>query len=251
MIAPMAVLGADPVSFSVVFAAGFVSFASPCVLPLVPGYLAFVSGVGLSGARAERPPRVLDVALPTGAFVAGFAAMFAALGASAGLFGNVLLEHERALELIGGVFVIVMGALLLWLSIGRGVPDILLQERRLQLSRRPATLVGSAVAGVAFAIGWTPCIGPTLGAALTIAATGADPGLGAALLFVYALGLGIPFLIAGIFIQSATRAMGSLRRHVRVISAIGATILIGFGILLATGELTRITQQLSGYSPAL
>lgn len=239
-------LGADPVSFSVVFAAGFVSFASPCVLPLVPGYLAFVSGVGLAG-DGEGRTRTADVAIPTGAFVAGFAAMFALLGASAGLFGTFLLERQRALEVAGGVFVIAMGLLLL----GRGIPEFLMQERRLQLTRRPATLAGSALAGVAFALGWTPCIGPTLGAALTIAATGADPALGAALLFVYALGLGIPFLLAGLFVQTAARAMGVLRRHLQLISALGAIALIAFGVLLATGEMTQITQRLSGFTPAL
>jgi cytochrome c-type biogenesis protein len=239
-------LGADPVSFTVVFAAGFVSFASPCVLPLVPGYLAFVSGVGL-GAEEGRPSRVSDVAVPTGAFVAGFAVMFALLGAGAGLFGNFLLERQRALEVAGGLFVIAMGLVLL----GRGVPAFLMQERRLQLTRRPATLAGASIAGVAFALGWTPCIGPTLGAALTIAAAGGDPGLGAALLFVYALGLGIPFLLAGLFVQGATRAMGVLRRHVRAISTAGALALIVFGVLLATGEMTRLTQELSGFTPAL
>ncbi len=240
-------LGADPISFSVVFAAGFVSFASPCVLPLVPGYLAFVSSVGLSGHDAERPVRTADVAVPTAAFVAGFAAMFALLGASAGLFGNFLLERQRALEVAGGVFVIAMGLLLL----GRGMPQFLMQERRFRMARRPATLAGSALAGVAFALGWTPCIGPTLGAALTIAATGGDPALGAALLFVFALGMGIPFLLAGLFVQSATRAMGVLRRHMRLISATGAVVLIVFGVLLATGEMTQLTQRLSGFAPAL
>lgn len=240
-------LGADPISFSVVFAAGFVSFASPCVLPLVPGYLAFVSGVGLGTAEDGRPGRIADVALPTGAFVAGFAAMFALLGAGAGLFGNFLLERQRALEIAGGLFVIAMGLILL----GRGVPGFLMRERRLQLTRRPATLAGSALAGIAFALGWTPCIGPTLGAALTIAAAGGDPSLGAALLFVYALGLGIPFLLAGLFVQGATRVTGVLRRHVQVISTAGAVVLILFGVLLATGEMTRITQELSGFSPAL
>ena len=131
------------------------------------------------------------------------------------------------------------------------MPAFLMRERRLQLTRRPATLAGSALAGVAFALGWTPCIGPTLGAALTIAAAGGDPGLGAALLFVYALGLGIPFLLAGLFVQSATRAMGVLRRHVRAISTAGALALIVFGVLLATGEMARITQELSGYAPAI
>ncbi|MGI9539983.1 MAG: cytochrome c biogenesis CcdA family protein, partial [Miltoncostaeaceae bacterium] len=185
-------LGADPISFAVVFAAGFVSFLSPCVLPLVPAYLAFVSGVGLS-SDGDQIARRSDVTLPTGAFVFGFSVMFAALGASAGLLGStLLLEERRTFEIVGGIFVIAMGLILL----GRGVPKFLLQEKRLNISGKPATLAGSALAGVAFAVGWTPCIGPTLAAALTVAASSGAAATGAALLFVYSLGLGIPFLLA-------------------------------------------------------
>lgn len=236
-------LGSDPISFAVVFAAGFVSFASPCVLPLVPAYLGFVSGVGLG---SERPAR-RDVALPTAAFVTGFSLMFAGLGASAGLFGNVLLEERRTLEIAGGLFIVAMGLILL----GRRVPGFLLRERRFHLPTRPATLMGSTLAGVAFAVGWTPCIGPALAAALTIAAAGGDPGLGAALLFVYSLGLGIPFLLVGLFLHQATSVMGVLRPRVMLISQIGAVILIVFGVLLTTGDLSQLTARLSGISPAL
>ena len=107
------------------------------------------------------------------------------------------------------------------------------------------------VVGFAFALGWTPCIGPTLAAALTIAASGGQPALGAALLFVYALGLGLPFLLAGLFMQQATGAMGFLKRHLNVISTTGAVVLIVFGVLLATGEMAQLTTRLSGYAPAL
>jgi len=134
------VLGGDPISFAVVFSAGLVSFASPCVLPLVPAYIGFVSGVGLSD---QERPRRRDVALPTVAFVAGFSLMFAALGASVGLAGSALLEQRRALEIAGGILVVAMGLILL----GRGVPMLLMRERRFHLARRPATLVGSGLAG--------------------------------------------------------------------------------------------------------
>lgn len=231
-------LGPDPLSFVVVFAAGFASFASPCVLPLVPAYIGFVSGVGLG----EESPRRRDVALPTAAFVAGFSLMFAALGASVGLAGSALLERRRAIEIAGGILVIAMGLVLL----GRGVPAFLMRERRFQLARRPATLAGSGLAGVAFATGWTPCIGPTLAAALTIAANSGNAPLGAALLLVYALGLGLPFLIAGLFLHQATTAMAFLRPRLPLISALGAAVLIVFGVLLATGELATITARLAG-----
>lgn len=236
-------LGADPISFAVVFAAGVVSFASPCVLPLVPAYIGFISGVGLG----EEAPRRRDVALPTVAFVAGFSLMFVALGVSVGLAGSALLEQRRSLEIAGGIFVVAMGLLLL----GRGVPAFLLRERRVHLARRPATLIGSGLAGVAFATGWTPCIGPTLAAALTIAANGGDPVLGGALLLVYALGLGLPFLLAGLFLHQATAALAVVRPRLPMISAFGAVVLIVFGVLLATGEMTRITAGLGSFGTPL
>ena len=232
-------LGADPLSFMVVFGAGFVSFASPCVLPLVPAYLSFVSGAALEGEK----PAHRDVAIPTAAFVAGFAGMFTLLGAGAGLFGSTaLLTHRRGIEIVGGIIVEAMGLLLL----GRGVPAFLMRDRRRHLTKRPTTAAGAAVAGVAFAAGWTPCIGPTLAAALTIAAEQGQAGTGGALLFVYALGLGVPFMLAGLFLQRSTTAIGFLRVRLRLISRIGAGVLIAFGVLLATGELARLTARLSG-----
>ena len=230
-------LGADPVSFAVAFSAGFVSFASPCVLPLVPAYLSFVSGVGL----ADEKPRRRDVALPTAAFVGGFGAAFTALGAGAAFFGGALLTHRRSIELVGGIFVIIMGLLLL----GRGVPMFLMRERRIHLARRPVTLAGSALAGVAFAVGWTPCIGPTLAAVLTLAAQQGRAGIGAALLFTYSLGLGLPFLLAGLFIHGAATALAFLRRRLRIITAAGAVLLVVFGVLLATGEMARLSGELN------
>jgi cytochrome c-type biogenesis protein len=238
------VLGADPVSYSIVFAAGFVSFVSPCVLPLVPAYLGFISGVGFE----ERTSRRWAVVVPTLAFVAGFAAMFTLLGAGAGLFGrNVLLEHRHALEIIGGLFIVLMGLLLL----GKGVPMFLMRERRFHLTSRPATLVGASLAGAVFALGWTPCLGPTLGVALTLALTAGSAKVGASLLFVYSLGIGVPLLLTGLFFHQATTAMGFVKRHMRVVSAVGAVTLILFGVLVATGQMTIITAQLQTYTPAL
>lgn len=240
-------LGADPISFSVVFAAGFVSFASPCVLPLVPGYVGLVSGVGVEEQRRGLSASWRAIGPPTAAFVAGFSLMFALLGAGAGLFGDVLLDERRALEIVGGAFVIAMGLIL----IGRGIPRVLLTERRVGIPHRPSGLVGAGLVGVAFALGWTPCIGPTLAAALTIAAAGGDPPLGAGLLFVYGLGLGVPFLITGMFLRQTSGALGALRRHARAISVGGGAVMIGFGVLLATGALTRLSAELSSVSPAL
>jgi len=234
-------LGADPVSYSVAFTAGFVSFASPCVLPLVPAYLGVVSGVGFEDLERRR----WAVFFPTAAFVAGFSIVFMALGASVGLFGTYLLEQRRTLEIIGGLFIIAMGLVL----IGRGIPMFLQRDWRFHRAVRPATIVGAGLVGAAFAIGWTPCIGPTLGAALTLAAGSGSWFLGGSLLLVYGLGMGIPFLLAGLFFHQATVAMGFLKRHVRVISRVGAVVMIIFGILMVTGLMTRLNIDLQRFGP--
>jgi cytochrome c-type biogenesis protein len=236
-------LSADPVSYSVVFAAGFVSFASPCVLPLVPAYLGVVSGVGFDDFEKRR----WAVFFPTLAFVAGFSLVFMALGASVGFAGTSLLQHRHTIEIAGGLFVIAMGLVLL----GRGIPMFLMRDRRFHRTMRPATLVGAGLAGAAFAFGWTPCIGPTLGAALTLAAGSGSWFLGGSLLLVYGLGLGIPFLLAGLFVHQATSAMGILKRHIRLISQVGAVVLIVFGVLMVTGLMTQLNVELASLSPAL
>jgi cytochrome c-type biogenesis protein len=236
-------LNADPVSYSVAFAAGFVSFASPCVLPLVPAYLGVVSGVGFDDFERRR----WAVFFPTAAFVAGFSLVFMALGASVGLFGTYLLEQRRTLEIAGGLFVIAMGLVLL----GRGIPMFLMRDRRFHRTMRPATLIGAGLVGAAFAFGWTPCIGPTLGAALTLAAGSGSWLLGGSLLLAYGLGMGIPFLLAGLFVHEATSAMGILKRHLRLISRLGAAILIVFGVLMVTGLMTRLNIELQAFGPAL
>ncbi len=236
-------LGADLVSYAVAFTAGFVSFASPCVLPLVPAYLGFISGVGFE----EGADRRWAVFVPTAAFVAGFSMAFTILGAGVGLFGTLLLEHRSTLETVGGALLIVMGVLLL----GRGIPMFLMRDRRIHLRNRPATLAGSVLAGVAFGVGWTPCIGPALGAALGLAASSASWALGGSLLLAYSLGMGIPFLLAGLFLHRATGALGLLKRHLRTITSAGAVLLIITGVLMVTGTMTRISIELQRYGPSL
>jgi cytochrome c-type biogenesis protein len=225
----------------VAFAAGLVSFSSPCILPIVPGYLSFVSGVGFDelGGRTGR------VVASTTAFVLGFSAMFIAFGAGSAWFGTILLENRRPLEIAAGIFIILAAIAVL----GLPLPSILGRERRLEVRSGGRSLVTSASAGVAFAIGWTPCIGPTLAAILALSAgSSASATEGAVLLGVYSLGLGVPFLLFGLLFTRALGLVRLLRRHWRIVSYSSAGLLVTFGALLITGDLTRLTTQLARFT---
>jgi cytochrome c-type biogenesis protein len=226
-------------AFATAFAAGFLSFTSPCVLPLVPGYLSYVSGLAVDELGAQ--PR--RVTVTTAWFVAGFAAMFVALGAGAAWFGTALVEHRRLLEIAGGIFVIFAGLVFL----GVRLPIALLREKQIRWPRNGGPL-GPSLAGVAFAVSWTPCVGPTLAAILALSAGGANPEQGAVLLAVYALGLGVPFLLFGLAFTRAIAVVGLLRRHWRVVNVASGALLVVFGLLLATGELTEVTSRLARFS---
>jgi cytochrome c-type biogenesis protein len=228
-----------PAGLAIAFAAGFISFISPCVLPLVPGYLSFVSGVSFDelGARPRR------VATMTGAFVLGFTLMFVLLGAGVGWFGNAILENRRTLEIVAGAFVIAMGIVLA----GLPLPRLLAAERRLHV-RGGGGLVAAGVAGIAFAIGWSPCIGPTLGAILTLSLGSSGATDGAILLAAYSLGLGVPFLLFGLAFTQSLGLVGWMRRNWRVVSIASAVLLVTMGVLLITGDLVRYTTQLARFT---
>jgi cytochrome c-type biogenesis protein len=228
-----------PAALATAFAAGFLSFTSPCVLPLAPGYLSYVSGVGVNdlGANTRR------VTVTTAWFVAGFTAMFVALGAGAAWFGTALLEHRRLLEIAGGIFIILARLVFL----GVRLPIALLREKRIRWPRVGSPL-GPSLAGVAFAVGWTPCVGPTLAAILALSAGGASLEQGAVLLAVYALGLGVPFLAFGLAFTHTIGVVGLLRRHWRVVYVASGALLVVFGVLLPTGELTEATSRLARFS---
>jgi cytochrome c-type biogenesis protein len=218
------------------FAAGFVSFVSPCVLPLVPGYLSLVSGVGFEDLAA-RPRRVVAASL---GFVAGFGAIFVLFGAGAAWFGNVLLVNRRPLEIVAGAFIVLAGLVYARVPL----PLTLLREGRVGHLRRGVPMLS----GAAFAIGWTPCVGPTLAAILALSAAGASPAEGAVLLSVYALGLGLPFVL---FVLGFTRALtvaSFLRRHARAVAVTSGGFLVVFGVLLASGQLVRLTMSLARFT---
>lgn len=223
------------------FAAGFVGFVSPCVLPLVPGYLSFLGGAG-SGEGEETTTR-RTVVIATSSFVLGFGLMFVALGAGSAWFGNALLQNRRTLEIVAGAFLIVAGALF----VGVRLPMFAYREWRVH-APRGAGRATPVLAGAAFAIGWTPCLGPTLAAILTLSAATGEPGQGAVLLAVYSLGLGIPFILFGIWFTRALRMTSVLRRRAKAIGIVSGVLLIVFGVLLATGQLTRLTARLAGFT---
>jgi cytochrome c-type biogenesis protein len=212
-------------------AAGFISFASPCVLPLVPGYLSYVSGVSgqdVAGGGRHLGRVLAGVAL----FVLGFSLVFVALGATLGALTSWLFSHHQLIMRGAGVLVIVMGLVLA----GVVKPGFVYRERRLRADRVPAGLAGALPLGMVFGLGWTPCIGPTLGAVLGLtAAGGGGLGRGALLLFVYSLGLGVPFLIAALGFRGAVGRFPALRRRFRLFEVAGGGMLVVIGLLLVSG----------------
>jgi cytochrome c-type biogenesis protein len=213
-------------AFFVALAAGAASFLSPCVLPLLPAYLSFVSGLSLDEVQKGNR-RVLWGTL---AFVLGFSAVFTLLGAGFSFVG-FLVTNQQLLRIIGGVLLVVLGVVI----VGITVPAFMQKDVRPFLAKAPRGPGGAFLMGVAFAFGWTPCVGPILGAILTMAAQGNDPAGGALLLFVYSLGMGIPFLVAGLFAGWALRAFARIRRHLREIQIVCGVVLIVYGALLIAG----------------
>jgi cytochrome c-type biogenesis protein len=229
----------DPVALPGLFAAlaaGLVSFVSPCVLPLVPGYLSAVSGVSVDELDEVDWHRVL---VPSLIFVGSFSAIFILLGLTATGLGATLRDHRQTLETIGGILIIALGVFFVAsLFVTR-----LNREWHVDALINRAGKGGPVVAGAAFAIAWTPCIGPTLGAILTAASFSSSAAHAALLLAVYSAGLGIPFLVTALAFSRMTTAFTVIKRHYAVIMAGGGAILIAMGILILTGGFTEMNIQ--------
>ncbi|MDB6177538.1 cytochrome c biogenesis protein CcdA [Paracoccus sp. Z330] len=223
--------------------AGVLSFLSPCVLPIVPPYLAYMTGVGVNGLKTGERSAVL----PAIFFVMGLSTVFLIMGFAASAFGRAFLQYQDLLSKAAGVVVMVMG--LHFLHIFR-IP-FLDQEARLEAGQQGGGAVGAYVLGLAFAFGWTPCIGPQLGMILSLAAAGGEMSRGTALLAVYALGLGIPFLLAAIFIKRAVGLMNRIKPYLKTIERVMGVLLVVVGLMLVTGAFSTFSYWLLETFPAL
>ena len=230
------------------FAAGILSFISPCVLPLIPGYISFVSGVSVEEMRADAAPATsrLQVFLTSLAFVIGFSLVFVALGASATAIGKFLFARLPLFSKIAGAVLIVFGLH----TMGVFRLGFLDTEKRVHSQRKPAGPIGAVLVGVAFAFGWTPCIGPILGGILAIAGSKNSVAEGVTLLAVYSLGLGIPFLLTSLAINQFFGAAKRIRKYYHAIELTSGALLIVIGVLIISGELTIITRALQPYLPS-
>ncbi len=227
--------------FVVAFAAGLLSFLSPCVLPLVPSYVGFITGMTLPEVSGRRRAALTHAVL----FVAGFSLVFVLLGASATALGRALNHYQVWLQRAGGALIIFFGLLCL----GVFKTGVLNQERRLHVERKPVGYLGSVLVGVAFGAGWTPCIGPVLGGILGLAATSSDVSRGMQLLAVYSAGLALPFLIAAVAVESFLGWFQRFRPYLPWVMRLSGGLLIFVGILMITGEFTRLAGWLQGLTP--
>ncbi|HEX8050061.1 MAG TPA: cytochrome c biogenesis protein CcdA [Solirubrobacterales bacterium] len=243
---PLAV-SSDPASgvgILAALAAGVVSFLSPCVLPLVPGYLSAVTGVSASELEDASWRRVLG---PSLLFVASFSAIFILLGLTATGLGSTLQDHKETLTKISGALIIAMGLLF----VGSLFITRLNREWHVDALLERAGRGGPIVAGAAFAIAWTPCIGPTLGAILSAASLSDSAARGAFLLAVYSAGLAIPFILTAVAFSQMTTAFAVVKRHYQAIVAVGGVILIGMGVLIWTGELFQLNIEAQNWLSGL
>jgi cytochrome c-type biogenesis protein len=235
------------VSLPAALIAGLLSFLSPCVLPLVPPYLTFIAGTTVEELADGGPSRARrDVALAAILFVLGFSTVFVGLGATASVFGQLIRQHLGTLSAVAGIVIIAMG--LHFLGVWRLA--FLYREARVEVSK-PIGLWGAYVMGLAFAFGWTPCIGPILAAILTVAGSEDTAGRGALLLAVYSAGLGIPFLIAAFAIEPFMGFLGRFKRHLGTVEKVVGVLLVVTGIAFLTGSLQTMSFWLLETFPGL
>lgn len=231
------------VSFSLAFLAGVLSFLSPCVLPLVPSYVSFITGLSFEDLTSGINKRKVQYLTITNslAFILGFSAVFISLGASSSVIGRFLFDYQEWIRIIGGILVIIFGLFVA----GFLKLDFLMKDRKLHLSGKPAGYIGTFVVGMTFAAGWTPCIGPILGTILVYASSKASATYGLKLLAVYSAGLALPFFLSSLAINSFLSYSKKVLRYMKVVMVISGLLLILFGIMLLTNRI----RELSGLFP--
>ena len=248
----------ENVTLLAAFGAGLLSFISPCVLPLIPGYLSYISGLSLDEMRGTvpagggaavavvAPPHVRRrVLLASLAFILGFSIVFVALGASATLIGQFLVNRLTLFSRIAGAIIIIFGLH----TMGVLRIEWLYQEKRVHTTGKPVGFIGAMLVGIAFAFGWTPCIGPILAGILALAATQDTAGSGVQLLAVYSAGLAVPFFGAALAINKFFAALSRIRKHYHTIELVSGALLVIIGVLIFTNKFTIIAQWLTPYLP--
>ncbi len=231
------------ISFAGAFIAGLLSFLSPCVLPLIPSYVTYITGLSFADLKAEHPSHKVreQTMLHSLMFIAGFTLVFVLLGASATYLGGFMQEHMNIFRKVGGVLIVLFGVHVTGLfDIG-----ILLGEKRLTIHRKPAGFLGSFIIGVAFAAGWTPCIGPILASILIVAATAGKVYHGMALLLVYSLGLGTPFFLSSFALHRFLIFFNRYKKHIRIMEIITGLFLIIIGVMIFTNYLSILSRYVN------
>jgi cytochrome c-type biogenesis protein len=239
--------GTQDLSFLFAFTGGVLSFLSPCVLPLIPSYLVFITGLSFEELTADQPQRKLRKIILTHSllFILGFSVLFTLLGASASFIGQLLAVHKGILRMVGGILVIAFG---LFIS-GIFSFGFLQQEKKFHLQSKPLGYLGSFVVGVAFAAGWTPCVGPILASILLYASTAEHMKTGILLLLCYSLGLGLPFFASALALNTFLKNFAKARRYLGVFTKVGGILLIIVGILLLTDSFPLLHQWLVQWLP--
>lgn len=235
----------DQVTLIAAFVAGFLSFISPCVLPLIPGYISFVSGATLEDMRAPAGQHRRQVLITSLAFVLGFSIVFIALGASASAIGRFMMQKAPLLAKVAGAIIIVLGLHMM----GLFKLAFLEREKRAHVQRKPPGILGAMLVGIAFAFGWTPCIGPILGGILLVAGSKETVAEGVLLLAIYSAGLGVPFLLTSLAIDKFFALTARIRKHYHTIELVSGGLLVAIGVLIFTGQLTVIVRYLEPYLP--
>jgi cytochrome c-type biogenesis protein len=225
----------------IAFSAGLLSFLSPCVLPLVPSYITFITGMTLEDMQQTKRETILHALV----FVCGFSLIFLALGAGATVFGQLMLRYRDWISRIGGALIIVFGLYML------GVFNFafMMKDTRLHLSDKPIGYLGTLVVGIAFGAGWSPCIGPILGAILTMAANEADLQRGLVLLAAYSAGLAVPFLLAAVMVERFLKVFAKVRHQMVWVNRIAGGMLVVVGVLMVTNQFTLLSTWLQDLTP--